>query len=86
MAADERDEILCPIVTSPLNLAFQCPECLRLQMIENAAWVAWLEVKGLKPMTATELEKRNAALSASYAAHFHRKKCVVVGRTARRSS
>jgi hypothetical protein len=57
--------------------ALQCPECVRLQMIENAAWAAWLEIKGLKPMTEDGSEKRNAALSATYAIHFHRKKCEI---------
>jgi trans-aconitate methyltransferase len=61
----------------------QCPECLRLQMIENDAWVAWLEVKGLKPMTEAGMEKRNTALSASYATHFHRKKCPAVNQGTR---
>jgi hypothetical protein len=64
----------------------QCHECLRLQVIENTAWTAWLEVKGLKPMTEAGSEKRIAALNASYAAHFHRKKCAVAGQTTRRVS
>jgi hypothetical protein len=55
-------------------------------MIENAAWVRWLEVKGLKPMTEAGVEKRNAALSASYAAHFHRKKCPVANQSSRLAS
>jgi hypothetical protein len=64
----------------------QCPECLRLQLIENVAWVAWLEVKGLKPMTEAGLEKRNTALSACYATHFHRKKCPVAKQATRLAS
>ena len=55
----------------------QCPECLRLRTVETAAWEAWIEVKGIRPMTDDGLEKRNAALGASYAAHFHMKKCPV---------
>jgi hypothetical protein len=55
----------------------QCPECVRLQMIEKAAWAAWIEVKALKPTTEAGSEKRNAALSATYAIHFHKKKCVI---------
>jgi len=55
----------------------QCPECLRLEVIEHAAWEAWLEVKGLRPMTEAGVEMRTAALNASYAVHFHRKKCPV---------
>jgi hypothetical protein len=53
----------------------QCPECVRLQGIEHAAWAAWLEVKGARPVIDTDLEKRNAALSATYAIQFHKKKC-----------
>lgn len=86
MAANEREEIPCPIVTSPLNVAFQCPDCLRLQKMEDAAWVAWLEVKGIKPRTAVELEKRNAALNAIYVAHSHRKKCPVAHQSTRLAS
>jgi len=64
----------------------QCHECVRLELIENTAWTVWLEVKGLKPTTETGSEKRMAALNASYAAHFHRKKCVIAGQTTRRVS
>lgn len=55
----------------------QCPECVRLQRIEKAAWVVWLEVKALRPMPEAGLEKRNAALGATYAIQFHKKKCAI---------
>jgi hypothetical protein len=71
----------CAVVTSSLDLAFQCSECLRLETIENVAWAEWLAVKGLQPGTIVWLEKRNVALNALYAAHFHRKKCPVASQS-----